>query len=167
MRLSTVPLTGLGGSSILRKLLHQASLRGKAIQDAWKYGWKFEEQGSAGCRKRCLCRTSRISVNEKEQSSVGYVYTVGACDYSNVPMVLFTPMEYATCGLSEENAILKFEEDNVEVYHRYYWPLEWTVPRRDKNSCYAKVICHIPDQVLTNLTVTQRATEAMMVRGNC
>ncbi|XP_045064812.1 thioredoxin reductase 1, cytoplasmic-like [Coregonus clupeaformis] len=125
---------------------------------------------------------------------------------------MVTPMEYATCGLSEENAILKFGEDNVEVYHRYYWPLEWTVPRRDKNSCYAKVICHIPDQervvglhvmgssagevihgfavalrcglikqqldttvglnpvcaqVLTNLTVIQRATDAMMVRGNC
>uniref|UniRef100_A0A674AHW5 Uncharacterized protein n=1 Tax=Salmo trutta TaxID=8032 RepID=A0A674AHW5_SALTR len=43
---------GLGGSSvnvgsIPRKLLHQASLLGKAIQDARKYGWKFEEQGES------------------------------------------------------------------------------------------------------------------------
>ncbi|KAJ8006994.1 hypothetical protein DPEC_G00112970 [Dallia pectoralis] len=134
------------------------------------------------------------------------------CDYSNIPRVLFTPMEYAACGLSEEDAFLKFGKDNVEVYHSYYWPLEWTVPRRDKNSCYAKVLCHIADQervvgihvmgpgageviqgfavalkcgvtkqqldatvglhlvcaqVLTNLTVTQRVTDAKMVRGNC
>uniref|UniRef100_A0A4W5R8J0 Thioredoxin reductase 1, cytoplasmic n=1 Tax=Hucho hucho TaxID=62062 RepID=A0A4W5R8J0_9TELE len=73
--------------------------------------------------------------------------TVRRQGLGNVPTVLFTPMEYSTCGLSEENAILKFGEDNVEVNHSYYWPLEWMVPRRDKNSCYAKVICHIPDQL--------------------
>uniref|UniRef100_A0A4W5JEK2 Pyridine nucleotide-disulphide oxidoreductase N-terminal domain-containing protein n=1 Tax=Hucho hucho TaxID=62062 RepID=A0A4W5JEK2_9TELE len=43
---------GLGGSSvnvgsIPRNLLHQASLLGKAIQDARKYSWKFEEQGES------------------------------------------------------------------------------------------------------------------------
>ncbi|XP_035640601.1 thioredoxin reductase 1, cytoplasmic-like [Oncorhynchus keta] len=39
------------------------------------------------------------------------------CDYSNVPTVMFPPMEYySTCGLSEENAILKFGEDNVEEH---------------------------------------------------
>ncbi|KAL0962822.1 hypothetical protein UPYG_G00345940 [Umbra pygmaea] len=183
-----------------------------------------------------------IIVNQQEQSSVDHVYALEAvhkgcsrtsglslqagrllalrlyggqrttCDYSRAPTVLFTPMEYAACGLSEEKARLKFGEDDVEVYQSYYWPLEWTVPRRDKNSCYAKVICHISDQervvgihvmgpsageviqgfavalrcgltkqqldttvglhlvsaqVLTNLTVTQRAAEAMMVRGNC
>ncbi|CAL8386433.1 unnamed protein product [Boreogadus saida] len=89
------------------------------------------------------------------------------CDYSNIPLVLFTPLEYSACGLSEERANATFGEANIEVYHSYYWPLEWTVPPRDKNSCYVKVICHVPDQVLTSLTVTQRESEAMMVRGNC
>ncbi|KAM6984720.1 thioredoxin reductase 1, cytoplasmic-like [Aplochiton taeniatus] len=186
--------------------------------------------------------TGRILVNEEERSSVEYVYAVGTvqdgrpsttglsiqagrllahrlyggdktmCDYTNVPNVLFTPMEYASCGLSEERANLKFGETNIEVYHSYYWPLEWTLVPRDKNSCYAKIICLIPDrervvgvhvmgpgagdiiqgftvalkcgltkqqldatvglhpvsaQVLTALTVTQRTTEAMLVRGNC
>ncbi|CAL8323923.1 unnamed protein product [Lota lota] len=134
------------------------------------------------------------------------------CDYSNIPLVLFTPLEYSACGLSEERANTTFGEANIEVYHSYYWPLEWTVPARDKNSCYVKVICHVPDQervvglhlmgphagdivqgfavavtcgltkrqldataalhpasaqVLTSLTLTQRDSEAMMVRGNC
>ncbi|CAL8405398.1 unnamed protein product [Arctogadus glacialis] len=134
------------------------------------------------------------------------------CDYSNIPLVLFTPLEYSACGLSEERANATFGEANIEVYHSYYWPLEWTVPARDKNSCYVKVVCHVPDQervvglhlmgphagdivqgfsaamtsgltkrqldataglqptaaqVLTSLTVTQRESEAMMVRGNC
>jgi phosphoribosyl-ATP pyrophosphohydrolase len=31
---------------------------------------------------------------------------------------MFPPMDYSTCGLSEENAILKFGEDNVEVHMR-------------------------------------------------
>lgn len=36
-----------------------------------------------------------------------------------------------------------------QVYHNYFWPLEWTIPSRDNNKCYAKVICHIPDKVTT------------------
>uniref|UniRef100_A0A2K6F185 Thioredoxin reductase 1, cytoplasmic n=1 Tax=Propithecus coquereli TaxID=379532 RepID=A0A2K6F185_PROCO len=31
------------------------------------------------------------------------------------------------------------------VYHSYFWPLEWTVPSRDNNKCYAKVVCNIKD----------------------
>lgn len=134
------------------------------------------------------------------------------CDYSSVPIVLFTPMEYAACGLTEEAACQRFGESSIEVFHSYYWPQEWTLPRRNKNSCYAKVICHITDnhrvlgvhvlgpsageiiqgfatalrcaltkeqldatvglhpvcaEVLTNLTLTQRETEAMLVQGNC
>lgn len=33
------------------------------------------------------------------------------------------------------------------MYHSHYWPLEWELPGRNKNSCYVKVICHIPDHV--------------------
>uniref|UniRef100_A0A8C7KFP5 Thioredoxin reductase 1, cytoplasmic n=1 Tax=Oncorhynchus kisutch TaxID=8019 RepID=A0A8C7KFP5_ONCKI len=120
--------------------------------------------------------TGKISVNEKEQSSVGYVYAMWAVQegrslttalsmqagrllahrlygghsttvrrqgLGNVPTVMFPPMEYySTCGLSEENAILKFGEDNVEVHIGRY--LEGT-------RCYAKVICHIPDYIIENV----------------
>ncbi|KPP59886.1 thioredoxin reductase 3-like [Scleropages formosus] len=69
------------------------------------------------------------------------------CDYINVPTMLFTSMEYGACGVSEERASQMYGEENIEVYHSNFWPLEWTVPGRDKYACYAKVICHIPDSV--------------------
>lgn len=34
-----------------------------------------------------------------------------------------------------------------QVYDSYYWPIEWELPARNKNSCYLKVICHILDHV--------------------
>ncbi|CAI9616355.1 unnamed protein product [Staurois parvus] len=120
-------------------------------------------------------KTGKIPVNDEEQTTVSHIYAIGdvlenkieltpvaiqagrllaqrlyggstaKCDYVNVPTTVFTPLEYGACGLSEENAIAKYGEDNIEVYHSYFWPLEWTVPDRDSNKCYAKVICHIKD----------------------
>ncbi|KAM5169916.1 thioredoxin reductase 1, cytoplasmic [Mantella aurantiaca] len=120
-------------------------------------------------------KSGKIPVNDEEQTNVPYIYAIGdvlenkleltpvaiqagrflaqrlyggstvKCDYVNVPTTVFTPLEYGACGLSEENAIFKYGEDNIEVYHSYFWPLEWTVPERDSNKCYAKLICHIKD----------------------
>lgn len=36
-------------------------------------------------------------------------------DYVNVPTTVFTPLEYGTIGLSEEAAIAKYGEDDIEV----------------------------------------------------
>lgn len=62
-------------------------------------------------------------------------------DYVNVPTTVFTPLEYSCCGYSEEEANSKFGEDNLEVYHGYYKPLEFSVLERDAENCYLKVIC--------------------------
>merc|ERR1719309_1904616 len=62
-------------------------------------------------------------------------------DYVNVCTTVFTPLEYGCCGLSEEDAIEKHGEDDVEVYHGNFWPLEWTVAHRPENSCYCKLVC--------------------------
>merc|ERR550534_598811 len=43
-------------------------------------------------------------------------------------------------GLAEEDAIAQHGEDNIEVYHQNFWPLEWTVAHRPENSCYLKLI---------------------------
>uniref|UniRef100_A0A673C7Y1 Thioredoxin reductase 1 n=1 Tax=Sphaeramia orbicularis TaxID=375764 RepID=A0A673C7Y1_9TELE len=75
------------------------------------------------------------------------------CDYTNVPAVVLTPLEYAACGLSEEKANLMFGKDNIEVYHNYYWPLEWTLPARNKNSCYVKVISMSPQDRVVGLHI--------------
>lgn len=37
------------------------------------------------------------------------------CDYVNVPTTVFTPLEYGSCGLSEEKAIELHGEGNLEV----------------------------------------------------
>ncbi|XP_036093272.1 thioredoxin reductase 1, cytoplasmic isoform X1 [Rousettus aegyptiacus] len=120
-------------------------------------------------------KTGKIPVTDEEQTNVPYIYAIGdilegkleltpvaiqagrllaqrlyggssvKCDYENVPTTVFTPLEYGACGLSEEKAVEKFGEENVEVYHSYFWPLEWTIPSRDNNKCYAKVVCNMKD----------------------
>uniref|UniRef100_A0A8C9TRP9 Thioredoxin reductase 1, cytoplasmic n=2 Tax=Scleropages formosus TaxID=113540 RepID=A0A8C9TRP9_SCLFO len=187
-------------------------------------------------------RTGKVLVDEEDRTNVGHIFAIGdvqkgrldltpvavqagrllarrlygrqrtKCDYINVPTMLFTSMEYGACGVSEERASQMYGEENIEVYHSNFWPLEWTVPGRDKYACYAKVICHIPDservvgvhvlgpnageivqgfavalrcgltkeqldstigihpvcaEVLTDLTVTQRASGATVVKGTC
>ena len=56
-------------------------------------------------------------------------------------------MEYGCIGLSEEDAIARFGEENVEVYHTNYQPLEYTVAKRDVSGCYAKLVCNKSDNV--------------------
>ncbi|XP_043219555.1 thioredoxin reductase 1, cytoplasmic-like [Amphibalanus amphitrite] len=67
-------------------------------------------------------------------------------DYANVATTVFTPMEYGCIGLSEEDAIAQFGEDDIEVYHQYFTALEHTVAQRDENGCYAKLICCISQE---------------------
>ncbi|KAM4650769.1 thioredoxin reductase 3 [Discoglossus pictus] len=116
-------------------------------------------------------RNGKIPVNDEEQTSVPHVYAIGdilegkleltpvaiqagrllarrlyggstvKCDYVNVPTTVFTPLEYGCCGYSEDKAIELFGEEAIEIYHSLFWPLEWTVPSRDNNTCYAKIIC--------------------------
>lgn len=67
-------------------------------------------------------------------------------DYFNVPTTVFTPLEYGAIGYSEEEAIAKFGEENIEVYHQNFWPLEWTVAKKPNDICYAKLICNKADK---------------------
>jgi len=68
-------------------------------------------------------------------------------DYYAVPTTVFTPIEYGSIGYSEEEAIQTFGEDNVEVYHTSFWPLEWTVAHKPHDVCYAKLICNKNDNM--------------------
>lgn len=63
-------------------------------------------------------------------------------DYHHIATTVFTPLEYGCIGYSEEDAIAKNGFENVEVYHRVFVPLEWSMPHhRPDNLCYAKLIC--------------------------
>jgi len=116
-------------------------------------------------------KNGKILHNEREQTNVPHIYAIGdvlddkpeltpvaiqagkllarrlcgvsetLTDYVNVCTTVFTPLEYGCCGLSEEDAIAKYGEDDVEVYHQSFWPLEWTVAHRPENSCYCKLVC--------------------------
>jgi len=66
-------------------------------------------------------------------------------DYDQVATTVFTPLEYGCCGLSEEDAIEKLGEANIEVFHSYFKPLEWSVPKKQENACYMKMICNKVD----------------------
>uniref|UniRef100_A0A674N9H9 thioredoxin-disulfide reductase (NADPH) n=1 Tax=Takifugu rubripes TaxID=31033 RepID=A0A674N9H9_TAKRU len=115
-------------------------------------------------------KNGKIPVNDEEQTNVPHIYAIGdilqdkweltpvaiqagkllarrlyggsKCDYVNVPTTVFTPMEYGACGLSEERAVGLYGQENIEVFHTLFWPLEFTVPSRDNNKCYAKIICN-------------------------
>uniref|UniRef100_A0A8D2N4E5 thioredoxin-disulfide reductase (NADPH) n=1 Tax=Zonotrichia albicollis TaxID=44394 RepID=A0A8D2N4E5_ZONAL len=115
--------------------------------------------------------TGKIIVDASEATSVPHIYAVGditegrpeltptaiaagkllaqrlfgqsaeLMDYDNVPTTVFTPLEYGCVGLSEEAAVQRHGSDNIEVYHAYYKPLEFTVAERDATQCYIKMVC--------------------------
>jgi len=62
-------------------------------------------------------------------------------DYENVCTTVFTPIEYACVGLSEDDAIERYGADNIDVYHREFMPLEWSMSeKRSHTMCFTKVI---------------------------
>lgn len=112
----------------------------------------------------------KLVVNEREETSVSNVYAVGdviegkpeltpvaihagrllarrlfgdsnhLMDYDNVATTVFSPLEYGCVGLSEEEAIRRHGEDNVEIYHAYYKPTEFFVPQKSVKQCYLKAV---------------------------
>ncbi|KAM5262398.1 thioredoxin reductase 2, mitochondrial isoform 2-T2 [Ctenodactylus gundi] len=73
-------------------------------------------------------------------------------DYDNVPTTVFTPLEYGCVGLSEEEAVARYGQERIEVYHAYYKPLEFTVADRDASQCYIKMVClREPPQLVLGL----------------
>lgn len=65
--------------------------------------------------------------------------------WDTIPTTVFTPLEYGCCGLSEEDAIKRHGDDNIEIYHTLFAPLEWQYNKAhtSKRDCYVKIICLI------------------------
>lgn len=61
-------------------------------------------------------------------------------DYDDVATTIFSPLEYGCVGLSEEKAIERHGEDNVEIYHAYYKPTEFFIPQKSVRHCYLKAV---------------------------
>lgn len=118
-------------------------------------------------------RSGRVKVNKQEQTTAPSVFALGdvidapeltpvaiqagrllarrlyngesvLMDYDKVCTAVFTPIEYGCCGLSEEDSMARFGDDNIEVYHQNFTPLEWSLSdetRPGMGSGYVKVIC--------------------------
>ena len=64
-----------------------------------------------------------------------------AMDYRNICTTVFTPIEYGTVGYSEDEALEKFGADHIEVYHKSFMPLEWSISEsRSHHQGFTKVI---------------------------
>jgi thioredoxin reductase (NADPH) len=62
-------------------------------------------------------------------------------DYRNVCTTVFTPLEYGTVGYSEDDAISEFGKDNLDIYHKYFVPLEWSIsPSRSHSQGFCKAV---------------------------
>ena len=69
-------------------------------------------------------------------------------DYVNVPTTVFTPLEYGSCGLSEEDAKALYGADNISTYHTSFKPLEWAYNKgRPEGDCYVKVLVNKTDNM--------------------
>lgn len=89
-------------------------------------------------------------------------------DYKNVCTTVFTPIEYSCVGLSEEDAKDTFGKENIDVYHKSFIPLEWTLSEaRSKNQAFCKVIVDKSDndKVLGIHYVGPNAGEVMQGYG--
>lgn len=130
-----------------------------------------------------LGKSNKVVVDQWDRTSIPHVYAIGdLCEggleltpvairqgrlladrlyaggtqtisYVDVATTVFTPLEYGCVGLSEEAAITKFGDANINVYHSEFTPLEWTVPHLPANMCYMKLITLGEDEVVVGFHV--------------
>lgn len=117
-----------------------------------------------------LAKNGKILTAKNEQTSVPNIYAIGdvaqdkleltpvaiqagrllaarlfgggreIMNYNKVATAVFTPLEYGAIGYSEEDAKEVIGEDNIEVYHATYRPLEMFVAERMEDDCYVKLV---------------------------
>lgn len=63
--------------------------------------------------------------------------------YKNIATTVFTPLEFGTVGLNEEEAIEMYGENIVDAYISSFTPLEWTIAdHKEGSSAFCKVVIH-------------------------
>lgn len=68
-------------------------------------------------------------------------------DYGCIATTVFTPLEYGTIGLSEEDAQARFGVDNVKVYYSIFTPLDWSFSdHRHSDRGHCKLVVNTNDQ---------------------
>lgn len=69
-------------------------------------------------------------------------------DYSTIATTVFTPVEYACVGVSEDDCV-KEGRRNVVIYHKHFKPLDWElIPYAPADECYIKLITEDDGKVI-------------------
>lgn len=117
-----------------------------------------------------LAKNGKIIVNDEDKTNIENIFSIGDCaegrpeltppaimagkllakrifggsqklmNYKNVATTVFTPIEYGAVGYTEEEAINKFGEDAVTVFHSEFTPLEWNYDLMRGETGYLKII---------------------------
>jgi thioredoxin reductase (NADPH) len=67
--------------------------------------------------------------------------SVEQIDYKLIPTAVFTPLEFGTVGLSEDEANQQYGADNIDCYVSAFAPLEWSITNNHTElSCFAKIV---------------------------
>jgi thioredoxin/glutathione reductase (selenoprotein) len=118
-------------------------------------------------------KNGKFKVNDHEQTNVAHIYGIGdvqdgrpeltpcaikaghllsnrlfangteLMNYDNIPTTVFTPIEYGTVGLTEEDAQERYGADNIATYHTEFKPLEWAFNKtshQGERTCYVKYL---------------------------
>mmetsp|Transcript_8747 Transcript_8747/g.12948 ORF Transcript_8747/g.12948 Transcript_8747/m.12948 type:complete len:497 (+) Transcript_8747:133-1623(+) len=116
-------------------------------------------------------KNGKLIVSDEEQTNIPHIYAIGdivshgleltpvaiqtgnllasrlfnnstiKMDYTNVATTVYTPLEYGCIGLSEEDAIQQYGEDQIVVYHKNVNILEYsTQDERHDDQVFVKLI---------------------------
>jgi len=74
-------------------------------------------------------------------------------DYQNVATTIFTPLEFGTCGISEDDSMK--EPGKYTIYCTLYTPLEWRPcpEEKIKDKCMMKIIVRNSDDVVVGVQI--------------
>lgn len=82
-------------------------------------------------------------------------------DLKNYPTTVFTPLEYSCCGMSEQEAIKVYGEEDIEIYRIKYYALEEEILDKydmegnsQKNAAFAKAVVKKSDDKVVGLHYT-------------
>ncbi|TMS18825.1 Thioredoxin reductase 3 [Larimichthys crocea] len=81
-------------------------------------------------------KNGKIPVNDEEQTNVPHIYAIGD--------ILEGKWELTPVAIQAGKLLARrlYAGAKLKVFHSLFWPLEFTVPGRDNNKCYAKIICN-------------------------
>uniref|UniRef100_A0A8C5GIH1 thioredoxin-disulfide reductase (NADPH) n=1 Tax=Gouania willdenowi TaxID=441366 RepID=A0A8C5GIH1_GOUWI len=81
-------------------------------------------------------KNGKVPVNDEEQTNVPHIFAIGD--------ILEGKWELTPVAIQAGKLLARrlYGGSNVKIFHSLLWPLEFTVPSRDNNQCYAKLICN-------------------------